>query len=305
MNARIFGRKIKRCLIEFFLAAAIFIALAFVLSFRRKGARRRTVSQPFPDAWRRILHDKVQFFRNLNEADKERFEGNVQWFLADTRITGIKTEVTDSDRLLVAASAVIPIFGFDEWDYDNLNEVLLYPSSFSMDFGLEGEGCNVLGMVGTGVMNNVMILSKPALHQGFSNARDKKNVGIHEFVHLLDKADGSIDGIPAAFIDNPAALPWLDMIQRKTADILARKSDINSYGATNRQEFFAVASEYFFERPKLLKQKHPELYKALSKVFKQDMAERFRKLLGRRKGVGRNAPCPCGSGEKYKRCCLR
>ena len=86
-------------------------------------------------------------------------------------------------------------------------------------------------------------------------------------------------------------------------------SDIDPYGLTNEAEFFAVTTEYFFERPGVMERKHPELYAMLSRVFHQAPAARAAKMvteaaLGRRK-FGRNSPCPCGSGVKYKKCCLR
>jgi MtfA peptidase len=81
----------------------------------------------------------------------------------------------------------------------------------------------------------------------------------------------------------------------------ANKSEINPYGATNRQEFFAVVSEYFFERPFLLQQKHPELYKLLLKIFKHNPSEK--RNSAKRREIGRNDPCPCGSGKKFKNCC--
>lgn len=96
---------------------------------------------------------------------------------------------------MVAASAIILIFGFIEWEYDNLGEVLIYPDRFSKSFDMEGHNRNVLGMVGTGVMSGIMILSRKALLSGFSNAKDGHNTAIHEFVHLIDAQDGMFDGI--------------------------------------------------------------------------------------------------------------
>lgn len=91
----------------------------------------------------------------------------------------------------------------------------------------------------------------------------------------------------------------------KTHEIIANRSDIDGYASTNRQEFFAVASEYFFERPHLLKKKHPRLYADLVQVFNQEMTERLEPATGiTSRNIGRNQPCPCGSGKKYKRCCL-
>ena len=121
-------------------------------------------------------------------------------------------------------------------------------------------------------MNGVMILSKPALEYGFKNERDKKNTAIHEFVHLIDKEDGDVDGIPNVLLERQYAIPWLDMIRQKIDQIYEGGTGINPYGGTNRAEFFAVVSEYFFERPRLFKRNHPKLYDLLKKIFKQDLA---------------------------------
>ena len=202
---------------------------------------------------------------------------------------------------MVAASAIVPIFAFPNWQYFNLKEVILYPQRFSQNFDTKGDKRSVLGMVGSGFMEGKMILSKQALHHGFRNQSDKKNTAIHEFVHLIDKADGNIDGIPNLLLEKQYILPWIDLIQQKIEEICNGNSDINPYGATNKAEFFAVIGEYFFERPKLLKQKHPELYTLLEEIFDQN----FKKILKKTPlhEINRNDVCPCGSGKKYKKCC--
>jgi len=255
----------------------------------------------FATAWRVILQERVVFYANLEKEEKLKFEYQVQAFLLNHKITGIKTTIETVDKLLVAASAVIPIFGFDEWQYLHLDEVLLYPGRFNTEFETTGPDRNILGMVGTGFMEGTMILSKPALHLGFNNESDKKNTAIHEFVHLMDKQDGAIDGVPDAILNRQYTLPWLDLMNLKIDGIYQNKTDINPYGGTNRAEFFSVTSEYFFERPKLLKQKHPQLYDLLQEVFNQDMAARDMKK--RKLEIGRNSPCPCDSGRKFKKCC--
>ena len=148
-----------------------------------------------------------------------------------------------------------------------------------------------------------MILSKKALHHGFSNETDKKNTAIHEFVHLIDKTDGAVDGIPELLLEKQYVIPWIDLIKQKIDEIYEQKTDINPYGATNKAEFFAVISEYFFERPKLLKRKHPKLYELLEEIFNQNMTNKVGKTKIVR--IGRNSPCPCGSGKKFKKCCLK
>lgn len=216
-----------------------------------------------------ILEKEVTYFRSLKEEDRTRFIDEVRQFLSVTRITPVGTTIEDSDRALVAASAVIPIFGFPEWHYTNLTDVLIYDDYFDQEFDTKSKDRNIMGMVGSGPMNHKMILSKSALREGFSNKTDKQNTAIHEFVHLLDKADGAVDGIPEALLAKQYTLPWLDLIHRKMAEIKDDESDINPYGATSKTEFFAVAAEYFFERPDLLRTKHPKLYSMMEKIFQQ------------------------------------
>jgi Mlc titration factor MtfA (ptsG expression regulator) len=164
-------------------------------------------------------------------------------------------------------------------------------------------------MVGTGALERLMILSKPDLLRGFRTPGDKQNVGLHEFAHLVDKSDGTIDGLPAVGLDREAVAPWIDLVRRKMEEMRRGDSDIDPYGLTNEAEFFAVATEYFFERPGVMQRKHPELYAMLEHVFNQTPAERAtaraRETIRGRPSFGRNSPCPCGSGKKFKKCCLK
>lgn len=255
----------------------IYIPLALFISFlvfrrltRKIRRRNNTLKEQFPEDWRKLLHDNVRFYRELSPDEKGRFEREVYLFLIEKRIKGIDTEINDLDRLLVASSAIIPIFAFPEWEYNHLDEVLLYPNSFNSKFETAGEDRSISGMVGNGIMNGKMILSKKDLHFGFEHPQHKKNVGIHEFVHLLDESDGSIDGIPNALMEHKYAEPWLRIMHQEMKKIKNNKSDINPYGATTEEEFLPVASEYFFQRPRLLKSKHPELYKLLNRIFRQN-----------------------------------
>lgn len=243
----------------------IVIAIIIVV-FYKKPAKRYNL----PPGYKKILEDTVGFYRSIPDKEKIRFENKIKEFLGYVKITGIDTPVTETDRLLVASSAVIPIFGFLEWKYYNLREVLLYPESFDKDEYLRSnQEKNTIGMVGNGPMQREMILSKPALHQGFENTGGNENTGIHEFVHLLDKEDGYVDGLPEALMNRQYALPWLNLMNENIREILEGRSDINPYGATNKAEFFAVASEYFFSKPQLFKEKHEELYNLMTKIFHQ------------------------------------
>ncbi|MGB3588073.1 MAG: zinc-dependent peptidase [Tunicatimonas sp.] len=263
------------------------------------------VPRKFPTEWQELLQKHIHFYQNLDAKGRRRFERKIRNFLRQVRITGVRTKVTDLDRLLTACSAVIPLFNFPRWNYTYLREVLLYPSAFDRNFSTENPEQVITGMVGNGRnMEGVMILSKHSLEQGFANTTDKHNVGIHEFVHILDKQDGAIDGVPGELNDREYAKPWLRLMHREMERIRKGKSDIDEYAGTKEEEFLAVTSEYFFERPKLFKSKHPDLYKLLRKVYHQDMAKRLRNPFRKPKRIGRNDPCPCGSGEKFKKCCM-
>jgi MtfA peptidase len=241
--------------------------------FLTRQIRQRAIIRqtPFPAEWKRILEQEVPFYANLSPAEQHRFQEEIHIFLHEKRITGINTSVDDTIRILVAASAIIPIFGFPGWEWESIREILIYPTSFDEEYQMgSAKEHSILGMVGSGAMTRMMILSKPDLLQGFRTHSDHHNVGIHEFVHLLDKSDGAVDGVPEVALPAKAIKPWLNLVQAEMEKIQQGHSDINPYGLSNEAEFFAVASEYFFEDPEKMKQKHPELYTMLQLIFHQN-----------------------------------
>ncbi|RSK45049.1 M90 family metallopeptidase [Hymenobacter rigui] len=299
-------------------AALVAVVAFFFYRYLTRDARlkQNALRAEFPAEWRQTLQQRVAFYLSLSDTDKQRFERRLQIFLAQTRITGIQTDIDDTTRVLVAASAVIPVFGFPDWEYANLSEVLVVPDAWTLKrdpnkefVGLEG---TLLGSVQGFQTSHYMRLSKSSLEQGFQDSMDRQNVGIHEFAHLLDEADGVIDGVPGLAL--PAALrpEWEAVVQREIAAIRAGNSEINDYAGTNEAEFFAVVTEYFFEKPEKLQEHHPELYGLLLLAFRQNPKSRFLrwatdprqwlKELRSRQKFGRNSPCPCGSGKKYKEC---
>ena len=247
------------------LLAAVFGLPLIIYNVRK----RRIAAGPMPDGYLRLLNEKVDFYQQLDHEKKTEFENRLQLFLSKVKITGVGTEVEDIDRVLIASGAIIPIFGFRDWEYINLNEVLLYPDNFGDDFDPQSNERNILGLVGSGAFQNMMILSKQHLRNGFEDKDGKGNTAIHEFVHLIDKTDGAVDGIPEFLLSRQLTLPWLNKIHESIQLIMQNRSDINPYGATNQAEFFAVVSEYFFKRPDLLKSNHRELYEMLETIFRQ------------------------------------
>ncbi|MGZ8549639.1 MAG: zinc-dependent peptidase, partial [Chitinophagaceae bacterium] len=196
------------------LTVLLLIGAVMVFSALASNARKRSkkTTTPFPGAYRLLLNDNVAFYNRLDSEGKINFENRVQHFLSTTRITGIRTTVEDIDRVLIGASAIIPIYAFPGWEYINLREVLLYPETFGENFEMEGGERVITGMVGNGPMQQVMILAQHALREGFSNKTDKANTAIHEFVHLVDKTDGDVDGVPEVLMQHQYVLPWLDLV---------------------------------------------------------------------------------------------
>lgn len=245
-----------------FIVFIIFICYAF---FIIKPKRVKEL----PKHWHNILIEKVQFYKNLSSGNQVIFRKRMTLFLNEIHIDGVNTEIEELDKILIASSGIIPVFGFPNWSYNNLTGIIVYPDSFNEDLQFSDQDKNkrILGMVGTGRFEKQMILSKKAIRFAFNNKTDKHNTPVHEFVHLLDKMDGEIDGIPEFFLGKEFIAPWLELMHKEMEAINNDESDIRKYGGTSQTEFFAVASEYFFERPKLFKQKHPEIYKMLTICF--------------------------------------
>lgn len=227
------------------------------LSFKREPSRA------FPNEWRRLLIEHVEFYNRLPQTKKTEFEKRIHIFLLNVEIVGIDTEVTHRDRILVAAGAIIPIFGFEKWHYSNLEQVQIYPDKFL----IPKTDKMASGLVGWGAMEGKMMLSRKALEHGFYDQSDQKNVAIHEFIHILDKQDGKIDGVLDRVMSEIDIKPWLHIINQKMNEIDLGQSSIREYGAANQAEFLAVVSEFFFESPEKMRTEHPALYMALDSFF--------------------------------------
>jgi Mlc titration factor MtfA (ptsG expression regulator) len=279
-----------------------FAALIILLVYLHHWLRRKRIEQN-KLKWKPFIEKEIYFYKTLNEAMKDRFVDRVTEFLELIPLRGFDTEINDLDRLYVAASAIIPTMGFDNWTYHGLQGVVI------LDGALPHEEKDVLvsGQVSSDGRKCIVTLSRQALYTGFENIHDKKNVGIHEFTHVLDQLDGNIDGVPSLCMPPKISKTWLELVRHEIKRIRKHHSSIDTYAGTNEVEFFAVVSEYFFEKPDRLKKEHPKIYELMSQAYRQNIFESFVKLLPKPKPkikIGRNQPCPCGSGEKFKHCCL-
>ena len=244
----------------------IFIGTA-LLSWLKKVPQETA----FPPQWKNTLEEEVNYYNLLSIEDKTAFEKRIQLFLSEKKITGVDVTIDDRTQVMVAASAVIPAFAFDGYNYPMIKEVLLYSNTFDDNFlHPSNTQDRISGMVGDGLLSQVVMLSKPDLIKGFQKTNAHHNVGIHEFSHLLDKTDGAVDGVPEILLDKQTRDPWLSEMHKEVKKIREGSSDLSPYALTNDAEFFAVASEYFFVAPEEFKKRHPELLVYLQKIFHQN-----------------------------------
>lgn len=245
------------------------ITLLIILVFKP----RRSQVVALPEDYKAILQDYVPFYVRLDEEGKRMFEDRLQRFLASVKITGANAEVEDLDRILIGAAALIPVYFISDWEYVNLREVLVYPGYFNNDFEQHGQERTISGMVGTGPLQNVMILSKWDLRQGFIHPDTARNTAIHEFVHLVDKMDGTLDGVPEILLPRKLVPQWKALLEQTMLSVRRGESDIDSYAATSPVECFAVTAEYFFSQPEKFRREHPELAQMLQLIFIRQKGE--------------------------------
>jgi Mlc titration factor MtfA (ptsG expression regulator) len=233
---------------------------------RRARRRAKLLALPFPTTWRRVLEDWCDHYDRLPSEWRRRFEDDVRIFLAEKRITGVESEVTEELRVLVAASAVTLSVGWPDFEWDALAEVLLYPQDFDRDYGFESKELS-----GQAHGWGTVILSVPSLRHSFEDPDDAYHVGFHEFAHLLDLEQAHFDGIPAG-MSQAAAREWVALMDKEMARLQRGKSVIDEYGAEEPAEFLAVAVEAFFESALALRARHREVYAILRDYFGQDPA---------------------------------
>ncbi len=241
----------------------------------RYHRRRALVAQPFPEAWQKILTRRVNFYREFDDDDaRRRFEDDVRIFLAEQRIYGAgegehQLEIGDETRLLIAASAAILSHGIPNFEWPRMRDIVVHPRAFNEDYGSEHP--TISGMVH---YQGPILYSERDLRHGFRR-HDGHNVGLHELAHVLDLADGHADGVPVG-ASWASSAPWLAIVSDRLAKLREDHYPhvLRDYAATNEAEFFAVAVEAFFEKPRQMQGKHAELYELLKAYFRQDPAAR-------------------------------
>ena len=248
----------------------------------KKRRREKLRTQPFPPAWLEIIEKNVALYRRLSEADKKEIQGHILVFLSEKNFEGCGgLDVTDEIKVTIAAQACVLLLHRETDYYPGLYSILVYPGAFIAKEHLEiapgyyGETEQV--HLGESWKRGALILSWDHVLADAWDVHGGRNVVLHEFAHQLDTEDGYANG-PPPLSHRSRYVSWARTLERdyKTLQRDAeegRSTVLDEYGATDPAEFFAVATECFFEKPVELQREHPELYEELKLYFQQDPAK--------------------------------
>jgi len=236
----------------------------------------------FKPEWADTLAKNLPLYSRFPDDLKIEVHEKISQFVATTFFEGCGgLELTNEMILTVAGQACTLIVKHEGPPYPNLKSVLLYPSTFSsVEESVDHAGLSTTRRVtrlGESWSNGTVILAWDSVASGARNMFDGRNVALHEFAHQLDQENDLSDGIP--FLHTPQAYHTWAEVLNEGFDKLAKKAErgkrsvMDHYGATNRAEFFAVATECFFEKPKQLKKKHPKLFDILQTYYRLDPLE--------------------------------
>jgi len=256
--------------------AIVAIALAlWVPRFRLN----RALSAPFPDDWVEILERDIGVYKNLPMPLRLQLRQLIKQFLHQKHFSGAQgLEVTNEMRVIIAAQACMLQLNRGGRLYPRLKYIILYPSAFVVSRP-EIDGSGVVshgqkGLLGESWQNGKVILAWDNVLNGARNFVDGSNVVLHEFAHQLDSETGSANGAPL-LAGESSYRSWAATLSSEFEDLqqearIGKRSLLDHYGATNPAEFFAVATETFFEKPGHMAQHHQELFDVLKDYYRID-----------------------------------
>jgi Mlc titration factor MtfA (ptsG expression regulator) len=250
-----------------------------ILSWWRRRRRARVLAEPFPGEWEEIIRRNVSQFADLMEADQERLRRWVQVFVAEKYWEGCRgQEMTDEVKVTIAAQAGRLVLGIENEYFERVMTVLVYPSDYYAQERRPGPAGTVIEgpdhRLGEAWHQGPVILSWPSVLAGGRRRNRGQNVVLHEFAHVLDMMDHGIDGVPP--LDSAEQYRTWEEVMRAEYERLVRRAEqgrptlLDHYGAVNEAEFFAVATECFFEQPVEMAERHPQLYEVLGGFYRQD-----------------------------------
>lgn len=258
------------------IGGAIIIFLAFYGDIKRSAQRNKVQKQPFPEAYSEILSKNLPFYPRLTPENKSRLHRKVLVFLDEVNFEGCGgLELTDEIKLTIAGQASMLLLNSEKSFFNIITSVLVYPSAYmAKSHNADGTVQEESVRLGESWTTGAVVLAWDNVLYGLKNTDDGQDVVLHEFAHQLDQEDGSGNGAPI-LSGKSAYASWARILgaefkthKAKTAKF--KKTTMDRYGATNPAEFFAVATETFFEKPEQLQAKHPELYDELKGYYKVD-----------------------------------
>src|SRR5437773_6222399 len=253
---------------------------AIMLAFWKQHRRKRLRTRPFPKQWLTLIQRHIVFFRRLSASDRAELLGHIQVFLAEKRFEGCGgLAITDEVRVTIAAQACLLLLHRRTDYFPGLLTILVYPLTYMVQEDHQvGEHVWQEGTVSrlgeTGRRMGSLVLSWGAVKHGAADPSDGKNVVLHEFAHRLDYENGAADGVPGLATREQQSA-WSEVMRTEFASLRAADESgiptlLDTYGATDPVEFFAVSVEAFFEQPRALRARHPRLYAELQNYFQQD-----------------------------------
>lgn len=269
-------------LINFLIGVATIVLLIYVVVIfwrrQKRSRRRRLFNSAFPLVWSQFLREDFPLYSQLPDEIRGQLEGRILVFLDEKIILGRNGQlINDRVKLLIAAQACLLIVNKMTNYYPGFKTILVYPEPFVVN-ELQHDGLlqsNVLSVrAGESWHRGPVVLAWSQVLQGASNTRDGHNVVLHEFAHKLDEQNNAMDGLPILPRHSQYA-SWAKVLneefeEQKENKRLGHADVIDSYGAQSPAEFFAVVTEVFFERPKLLSTKHPKLYEQFKLFYEVD-----------------------------------
>lgn len=240
---------------------------------------KRAMSRPFPEDWVRILERSLPVYPRLPAELRERLHRLIQHFLHEKHFTAAGgLEMTDEIRVTIAAEACLLIINRPAGVYPMLRYIVVYPGAFWVDHEDIDEAGVVdpepREMLGESWHNGKVILAWDSVVRGARNFVDGQNVVLHEFAHQLDQESGYADGAPLLGGEH-SYRSWAEILG-EAYEVLrdssrgGRESLLDEYGASHPAEFFAVATETFFERPNQMARHHQRLFEALQAYYRVD-----------------------------------
>jgi Mlc titration factor MtfA (ptsG expression regulator) len=256
-----------------------------IFSWLRNRRRRRIVNQPFPPAWLEYLRRNVAHYKYLTDAEQARLRDDLRIFVAEKNWEGCGgLRITDEIKVTIAAQACLLVLGMEHNYYDRVLSVLVYPGGYRVPADEAGRygiiDARGEARLGEAWYRGPVVLAWDQVRRDGQHPSQGKNLVFHEFAHQLDMLDGVIDGTPP-LRDRDQARRWKEVMTAEYNQLIeasqhGRATLLDQYGATNEGEFFAVATECFFDKPVPLQQHHPRLYDLLREYYHQDPAERVR-----------------------------